>query len=323
MSSELKSLRCQFCDKEFKSKNSLEIHQKNTKSCLIKQGKINIVYKCNYCEKILSTNNRLNTHMNICREKLIHKNQEYKSNIEEYKSKIKEESERKDNYIDEFKLKIKEQQEELDKFKVKIKEQQEELDKFKLKINDKEEYISKLEEMLRIANNAIVDIAKQPKNIHQTNMNSNNRIRTQNNIQNNFDIDDIQKITNVLENHLTPEVLCKGQKGVAEMLKQHLLQTENGEPLYECTDVSRQKFEFVNKDGIIEIDSKASKLITSLNKANIYDKAHSTGQKLWEKEDGSVDYQAQNVHMPKVTEVLEINQDSSKLRSHLASITCR
>jgi hypothetical protein len=136
-------------------------------------------------------------------------------------------------------------------------------------------------------------------------------------------VNDIQKITNVLETHLTPEVLCKGQKGVAEMLKQHLLQTETGEPLYECTDVSRQKFEFVNKDGMVEIDSKASKLITSLNKANIYDKAHSTGQKLWEKEDGSVDYQAQHVHMPKVTEVLEINQDSSKLRSHLASITCR
>ncbi len=297
------NLKCEFCNFEFKSKSNLVYHQKNTKSCLAKQGKINISNKCMYCEKILTTTTRLNTHMSICKDKIVHKNQEYISKLdeelkskEEYILKIKEELYKKDNIIDEFKLKIKEKD---------------------TSIYEKEEYILKLEEMLRNANNAIVDIAKQPKNT------INNRIRTQNNIQNNFDINDIQKITNVLENHLTPEVLCKGQKGVAEMLKEHLLQTETGEPLYECTDVSRQKFEFINKNGVIEIDSKASKLITSLNKANIYDKAHTKGQKLWEREDGSVDYQAQHVHMPKVTEVLEINQDSSKLRSHLASITCR
>lgn len=286
------NLKCEFCNFEFKRKANLTYHQKTSKSCLSKQGKVNDTFKCEYCEKILSTQNRLNAHSDICKVKFSKNNNDKDSQI----------------------LKL-------------IKEN----DEIKSLMRDKDNIIEQMKQqlidyknMLENANNAIVDIAKQPKStIHQTNTNSNNRIRTHNNIQNNFDVNDIQKITNVLENHLTPEVLCKGQKGVAEMLKQHLLQTEAGEPLYECTDVSRQKFEFVNKDGMIEIDSKASKLITSLNKANIYDKAHATGQKLWEKADGSVDYQAQHVHMPKVTEVLEINQDSSKLRSHLASITCR
>ena len=296
------TLKCQFCNKEFKNKITLDYHQKNTKSCLIKQGKVNDNYKCNYCKKILSTMTRLNTHINIC------------------KIKLKEKKEEKDDYIgrlekenEEYKSKLIEKDRKYNDYKIILKEKE-------TILSEKEEYISKLEEMLRNATNSIVDIAKQPTNTIN-NTNSNNRIRT--NIQNNFDINDVQKITNVLENHLTPEVLSQGQKGLAEMLKQHLLCGEYGEPLYECTDVSRQKFEFVNKNGILEVDSKASKLLTSLNKANIYDKAHITGQKLWERKDGSVDHTAQNVHISKVTEVLEINHDSSKLRSHLASITCR
>jgi hypothetical protein len=92
--------------------------------------------------------------------------------------------------------------------------------------------------------------------------------------------------------------------------------------IYECSDVSRQKFEFINKHGYMEPDPKATKLITSLNNANIFDVAHSTGKKLWETEKG-VNHDAQNVHMPKVTEVLQINEDSSKFRSHLASITSK
>jgi hypothetical protein len=265
------------------------------------QGKINKSFKCDYCSKILSTQSRLNTHVDVCKSRI--------------KKDENHELKEKDAFICELKNDIKKMDKNLSKMK-------NEVDQYKTKLIDKEEYILKLEQLLKNANDAIIEMAKQPKTNNSTiNTNSNNRIKTH--IQNNFDITDIQKITNVIENHLTPEVISQGQKGLAEMLKQHLLQTENGELLYECTDVSRQKFEFVNKNGMLEIDSKASKLITSLNKANIYNKAHSAGQKLWEKEDGSVDHQAQHVHMPKVTEVLEINQDSSKLRSHLASITCR
>jgi uncharacterized protein len=185
-------------------------------------------------------------------------------------------------------------------------------------ISQKNEYISKLEEMLEKANQTIAEIAKQPKITN----NSDNRVN-QNYITNNFDINDIEKISNVLENHLTPDVLRRGQEGVADMLKNHLLQTEKGEPIYECTDVARQKFEFRNSDGNIETDPKAIKLIRNLGRSGIWDKSHSNGKKLWEKEDGSVNYDAQTVFMPQVMEVLDIDTDSSKFRRHLASITAR
>jgi hypothetical protein len=193
-----------------------------------------------------------------------------------------------------------------------------EIEKYKILLQENDKLINDLKIMLSNANQTICDIAKQPKTINSTTTNSNNNNRIQNN---NFDINDIKRISNVLENHLTPNVLAKGQKGVAEMLKEHLLQNENGDLIYECTDVSRQKFEFINPDGNIEYDPKATKLLRSLNKANIFDVTHSTGKKLWQKEDGSVNYDAQHVHMPKVTEILEINEDSSKLRTHLANIT--
>jgi hypothetical protein len=278
------SLKCNYCDKIFSSKANLIHHQKTAKFCLNKQGINNQSFKCSYCLKILSTYPRLNTHLSICKKK-------------------KDEDKKLNNYnYNETDIKLKE---------------------YQIKLKEKEEYISKLEELLKEANQTIYNIAKQPKTI-QTNTNSNNdnRIKTQNNLSQVFDINDIKKINNVLEKYLTPDVLSKGQKGVAEMLKEHLLQNEKGELIYECTDVSRQKFEFINTYGFVEPDPKAIKLLKSLSDANIFDVAHSTGKKLWETLNG-VDHDAQHVYMPKVGEVLEINNDSSKLRSHLASITSK
>jgi hypothetical protein len=129
----------------------------------------------------------------------------------------------------------------------------------------KEKINQELRNLLEKANQTISDIAKQPKTINTTNTNSNNdnRIRTQNNTQS-FDINDVKRISSVLEHHLTPEVLAKGQKGVAEMLKERLLKNENGDLIYGCTDVSRQKFEFINKHGFVETDPKATKLRSHL-----------------------------------------------------------
>ena len=74
----------------------------------------------------------------------------------------------------------------------------------------KDDYISKLEEALEKANQTITEIAMQPKTT--TTNNSDNRV---NHITNNFDINDISRITRVLDKHLTTDVLRQGQEGVA------------------------------------------------------------------------------------------------------------
>ena len=301
-----KSTLCNFCNKTFVSKVVLINHQKTAKYCLKKQGKNNNEYKCEYCSKILATQLRLNTHMNICKlkDKKINKDISL--------------SEEKEKELKKYISLSKEKEKELKKYISLSKEKEKDLKKYINESLSKDKIIEELRNLLEKSNNTIAEIAKQPKMIS----NNDNRIRTQNNINQSFDINDVKKISNVLEHNLTPDVLANGQKGLAEMLKKHLLQNEKGEPIYECTDVSRQKFEFINKHGYLETDPKAAKLITSLNSANIFDVAHSTGKKLWETEDG-VNHDSQTVHMPKVTEVLDIKEDSSKFRSHLASITSR
>jgi hypothetical protein len=299
-------LSCNFCNKTFSTKVVLSNHQKTAKYCLKKQGIKNEEYKCEYCSKILATQLRLNTHVDICKLK--------DKNINKYIYLCEDKEKELKKYIS-----LSEKKEE------ELQEKEKEITNYKMLLyeskNDslsKDKIIEELRNLLEKSNNTISEIAKQPKTVS----NNDNRIRTQNNIQQTFDINDVKRISNVLEHHLTPDVLANGQKGLAEMLKKHLLQNDKGESIYECTDVSRQKFEFINKHGYIESDPKAAKLITSLNNANIFDVAHSTGKKLWESEDG-VNHDAQNVHMPRVTEVLDIKDDSSKFRSHLASITSR
>jgi hypothetical protein len=303
---------CNFCNKSFKNKFTLLTHQKTTKSCLEKQGIKNDEYKCEYCLKTLTTHTRLISHMDICKSK-------NKNEVIKYKTLYENNIKQVKKYKELLDKKEKEYKDLLDKKEKEYKELLIKKDNEILIIKEKtKEHIEDLKFQLLNSNNTIAEIAKQPKTIS----NNDNRIKTQNNIQQTFDINDVKRISNVLEHHLTPDVLAGGQKGLAEMLRKHLLQNEKGEPIYECTDVSRQKFEFVNKHGYIESDPKAAKLITSLNNANIFDVAHSTGKKLWETEEG-VNHDAQHVHMPKVTEVLDIKDDSTKFRSHLASITSR
>ena len=278
-------MECEFCNKTFKNSYILDTHKKTSKRCLKKQGLTVDTFKCDYCNKVLTTNSRLNTHLQICKTKL------KKDKEENNKKKLDEKEEKYHNLL------------------IQSRERE----------KQKDEYISKLEELLNKANQTIAEIAKQPKT---TNNNSDNRVNN-NYITNNFDINDIEKISGVLDNHLTPDVLRRGQEGIADMLKNHLLQTENGEPIYECTDVARQKFEFRNADGNIETDPKATKLIRNLGRSGMWNKSHSTAKKLWEKDDGTVNYDAQTVFMPQVTDVLDIDKDSSKFRRHLASITAR
>ena len=42
-------MECEFCKKILSSIYSLKTHQKTVKSCLQKQGKINLNFNCEYC----------------------------------------------------------------------------------------------------------------------------------------------------------------------------------------------------------------------------------------------------------------------------------
>ena len=73
-------MNCEYCKSEFKTNSALNNHKNKAKYCLILQGKIepkNDIFKCNLCEKILSTKQYLELHKEKCEGK--------KEKIEEFK----------------------------------------------------------------------------------------------------------------------------------------------------------------------------------------------------------------------------------------------
>jgi hypothetical protein len=190
--------------------------------------------------------------------------------------------------------------------------------KYQEKLKDKDEYIAKLEARIDKFEKTISEIALQPKSTTTNTTNTNNMT-----IMGRFDINDTKQIGDVIQKYLTKDVVARGQEGVAVMLCEHLLKGPNGESLYDCTDVSRQSFEFINVDGNIETDPKATKLIRSIGKSGLSIQANVAADKLWSKEDGKMDHEKYGIYADKVTEVMQLEKDSAKLRNKLASVMAR
>ena len=127
-------MECNFCKKTFISKNVLDHHQRTAKYCLKIQGKNETNYECEYCNKFLSTNERLLTHLNVCKSKT-----------------IKEVSDKEEKIIKDFNI-----QKDLFEDNLKYKELE-----FEHKMQEKNEYISKLESKLDRLESAVTAIAME------------------------------------------------------------------------------------------------------------------------------------------------------------------
>ena len=148
-------MECQYCHKIFKFGSTLLHHQKTAKYCIEKQGKNNTNFKCEFCSKILTTNNRLLTHLEICKKKLKsdcikEKEEYYKKQLDEkeeyHKKQLKKQlDEKEEKYQDELRTK--------DNLLIQLRERE----------KQKDEYIKELKQSLNKANQTIAEIAKQSK----------------------------------------------------------------------------------------------------------------------------------------------------------------
>jgi hypothetical protein len=84
-------MECQYCKNIFVNINNLKNHQKTAKYCLKLRNKNTCLFKCQYCNLSLSTNQRLQSHTAICaaNSSFIQSTiQELKAEITSLKSKI-------------------------------------------------------------------------------------------------------------------------------------------------------------------------------------------------------------------------------------------
>ena len=62
-------MSCQYCKSIFSGNSALLLHQKSAKYCLkIQEETKPKVFKCDACEKVLTTKHRLSTHRDICKK---------------------------------------------------------------------------------------------------------------------------------------------------------------------------------------------------------------------------------------------------------------
>lgn len=192
---------CNHCNKEFSTKYSLNRHIKSLS--IVKEQKLKEIHKCNFCEKILTTKQRLHYHNDICKKK--------SNNIED--------------------------------------------------LNKKFEEITK--EIATIKNNPL----QQNITINTDNSTNNTNTLTNTTTHNYGSILSLTKemIQETFNKNYTMEDLLESQKGLADFTSKHFLSGKD-KPLYLCTDKSRQKFIFTDKEQKETEDSNAFIIIKLMSK---------------------------------------------------------
>ena len=292
-------MNCQFCKKEFAYKGTLATHQQTAKYCLELQGKVCSKFDCQFCSKKFTTQQNLNDHALICKEK---ERSQYEQKLKGCEDKIQELEKQRFEY--EGKLEA-QKQDCITKLERQRQDYEEKLER------QKQDYITKLEARLERFESTVVNIASEPKTKTTTNVVVNNN--TLNLSQ--------EHVTKVLDEHFTKEVAAGGQKGLAKMVCEKMLTGPDGKKAYVCVDSSRQTFEFTNNDGDVERDVKAKKLTKALINSKIQQKAAEVGNQIWTKADGHVDSTLYEYCSPKVMELACFEKDDSKFRSELSALT--
>jgi hypothetical protein len=340
-------MNCEYCNKEFKSKSSLNNHKNKAKYCLVIQGKLEqkeIIFKCDFCEKVLSSKRNLEIHKEKCRGKkedifqceyckkilsskqnldihikkceIIQIENEFKCEYCEKYLSSKQKLEyhknicdiKKDKELKELKEKTDKELKEKEKIIIKLKTQNE---NYKEKEKNYKEQIKDLQNKLdKIANKAI----DKPTTTHNT---TNNIL----NIASYIDFNDVEKIKTIINDKFTIDNVITGQKGLASFAKEHLLTDENGNSSYLCADASRNVFKYKTPDGEIKKDIEAKKLSEYLIVGGIKTKTSNIGDKWCRNENGEIDMEKFKILIEPQLSILKLSDDNNIFKRELATLT--
>jgi hypothetical protein len=289
-------MNCEYCHKIFSTKGNLIAHQKSAKYCLSLQGVENNNFKCDYCDKTFTVQKILNEHTHSCKEKKKkEKDEENLKSLENIKTIKKLEKE-----VD----KLKKCKETSDNYEKQLLEKDRQIDILK-------ETIAKLEAKLEKFEDAVI-ASKKP----ATTTNNTNIV-----MANTLNLNDTERFKAIIEEKLTKNVVCNGQRGLAKFAVENLLKDSDGKLMYKCVDPSRHNFEFTNSDGIVEKDVRAIKLKRALIDGDIIVKAKKSGDDLWLRDDGSMDNDRYVASGGKVMEIMTLDREDTKFRTELSALT--
>jgi hypothetical protein len=228
---------CEYCNKNFSTKYTLNNHRKTAKSCNNNSGKKS--YDCEYCKKIFSSTNGLQYHVSICDVKKEKDNE----------IKIKDDYEKKlDFFIKEKLEKEKQYVEELFQLKNTVSILQ-------TKLETAEKQLEKYERQIEL-----FQTKPATKTINNTTINDKSII-----FNNYFPKTELaNSLSGLNDNHISI-----GMTSLAAYLKEKVL-TKDGNLIYKCTDTARQLFKLIY-DGI-EIKDKTATLLVNTIKPVLLDR---------------------------------------------------
>ena len=221
-------VNCEYCNSTLSSKYVLKNHLINNKACLaVRNLELKTNFICKGCEQYCVDVQKLSNHQESCKF--------YQRFIlqEEYHLKIQKIKEEYNLKLEEKTQKITEMKEMHEKT---IKDLQSQIDK-----------------MFSTIENLAKQAIDKPNN---TTINTNN---VKNVYSDKYFLEKLtlEDIKHKCRNHLTEQVFFQGQRGIARMCTDHIINTKDKKVLLTCSDVSRKKFKYMDELGNIKEDYDA------------------------------------------------------------------
>jgi len=221
---------CEFCNSVLKNESSLKTHINGSKKCLKNRG-IQLITEnvCLGCKLIFLTRNNLTIHYEKCKKFSDLQNEKIIKEKDELIASLKNENEQ---------LRF-------------VKEQ--------LTIS-KVECLQKIENLEKRIDAITIEAINRP------------TTKTVNNIRNNlsmtYTLDDIKEsdLNELFLKNLTEKVFMSGHKGLAKLCTDKIINTQDSKKLTCCTDITRKKFKYMDKNGNVNEDVEARAFVEKVTK---------------------------------------------------------
>jgi hypothetical protein len=259
---------CEFCNLVVKDKYILRNHLKINKKCLKIRGlSLETEFICIGCNSNFINNNSLLNHHQLCRNYIIkitkdecieNYEKENKKCKDKYEKKLKEQ---KDNYEKE----IKELKNE--KYKININHKAElELEKINGKMVELKSYLSSLEKQNEKLHEMVREFTLKAIDKPTTSNTTYNNIR--NKISDKYFLEELKPdyIKRKCESFFNEKVFMEGQRGIARLCNEHIINTNDDKKLLISTDKNRGVFKYSDKNGNIKEDIGGRVLIDKINR---------------------------------------------------------
>jgi len=254
---------CKFCKSSVKDKYTLKSHLVKSKKCLQLRGlSLESKFICSGCNHVFPGKANLLTHLDTCKDYIIlNIKQECKKEYTSEITKLQEENNRQITKLQEKTEEIVKLQQELSNAKdqntilQKICDNQTNSDKA---LSDAQSQIDKLQ---KIIENIATKAVDKP-----TTNTTFNQIR--NNFSSKYFLENIkaEEVKKKCQTNFTEEILMNGQRGIARLCTDQIINTKDKKKLLVATDQSRNKFRYMDEKGNMKDDIEARTFIEKVSK---------------------------------------------------------